>query len=189
MNENKPVPPMMEQKTVKFEIGKVLAIVITVVVIAGVASVFLTSNFYKGMIGAYETRTDAGALTDEQEELLAKDCSAFTLDELNEMLNDPNLTADESELVKICVDKQSQEQEEINPEMVPKEDLENTATVTPNEMVPKEDLENTATVTPNEIVPKEDLENTATVTSNEIVPKEDLENTAVSTTDESGAKL
>jgi len=41
----------MEQKTVKFEIGKVLAIVITVVVIAGLAGAFLTSDYYKGMIG------------------------------------------------------------------------------------------------------------------------------------------
>ncbi|MFC1599844.1 hypothetical protein ACFL3T_02335 [Patescibacteria group bacterium] len=53
MEENAPVPPNMEQKTVKFEIGKVLAVVIAVAVIAGVASVFLTSNYFQGNL--YDT--------------------------------------------------------------------------------------------------------------------------------------
>ena len=58
MNENKQVPPSMEQKVVKFEIGKILAIVIAVVVIAGVASVFLQSTYFKGDICG--TRTICG---------------------------------------------------------------------------------------------------------------------------------
>lgn len=44
----------MEQKVVKIEIGKVLAVIITVAVIALVAGVALQSNYFKGDIGAEE---------------------------------------------------------------------------------------------------------------------------------------
>lgn len=57
----------MEQKVVKFEIGKVLAIVITVAIVAGIASAFLSSDYYKGMIGIKTTSvtTDSKLISNE----------------------------------------------------------------------------------------------------------------------------
>ncbi|MFC1811056.1 DUF4215 domain-containing protein [Patescibacteria group bacterium] len=49
MDENKNIPQEAGQKVVKSQIGKILAIVVAVVVVAGVASVFLQSSYYKGL--------------------------------------------------------------------------------------------------------------------------------------------
>lgn len=39
----------MESKLVKFEIGKVLAVVLSIIVVAGVATALLSSGFFKGL--------------------------------------------------------------------------------------------------------------------------------------------
>jgi len=40
----------MESKIVKFEIGKLLAVVITVAVVAVAATFFISSNYFKGQV-------------------------------------------------------------------------------------------------------------------------------------------
>ncbi len=96
----------MKQKTVKFEIGKLLAIVITIVVIAGLASAYLSSDFYKGMLQGDEKM---GALTAEQEAALAEDCYFFTEDELNYILESKYITEEETLLVDKCLKEQQSE--------------------------------------------------------------------------------
>lgn len=105
MNET-PVNPEPNQKTVKFEIGKLLAIVITVVVIAGLASAYLSSGLYKGFLQGDEK---IGALTAEQEAALAEDCYFFTEDELNQVLESKYITEKETVLVNNCLEQQQSE--------------------------------------------------------------------------------
>ncbi len=105
MNENK-TDFENHQKTVKVEIGKLLAIVITVVVIAFVTSAYLSSDYYKGMLGGDE---QVGALTQEEEDLLAKDCSFFTAEELQSALENKYLTEAETVLINQCIEKEESE--------------------------------------------------------------------------------
>ena len=58
MDENTNVPQEVGQKVVKSQIGKIVAIVVAVVVVAGVAGYFLQSTYFKGDLCG--TRTICG---------------------------------------------------------------------------------------------------------------------------------
>lgn len=99
MTENKQVPQQMEQKIVKFEIGKLLAVVISIVVITGVAGLYLSSTYFKGSLGDAEQ----GALTPEQEVSLQGDCLSLSKTELEEKITSPYLTDEERILITSCL--------------------------------------------------------------------------------------
>ncbi len=163
MEENKkPVPPMMEQKLVKFEIGKLLALVITVVVVAGVAGIFLTSNYFKGDLGDAQN----GALSQDEEFALQQNCNTFTIPQIQERLSSSYVTAEEKSILHACMNELYEDRSTV-PQIVPKDD--DTVNTTVPQIVPRDD--DTVNTTVPQIVPKDD--DTVNTTVPAIVPKDD----------------
>jgi len=162
MEEQTPVPPQMEQKTVKFEIGKLLAVIITVLVVAGVASVFLTSTYFKGSLWGADDYGDGSR----------GDCSAFTEADLNAALNDPNLnlTEEERTFIEQCL---------LQINITSNVDEEDLATYEQTEITSSVDEEDIATYEENTINSSiDDTENTATYEENYTIQDPDPEDMA-----------
>ena len=160
----------METKMVKFEIGKVLAVVVTIVVVALVAGTMLKSAYFQGNTGL-----EIGLNRLEHAQLV--DCTELTLEQA-EAFFERELTREEYAIVQACVDKLSPIQFDLNKDLLE----ENTATVpTPIELDEKDIKEEATVPTPIELDEKDTKEEVTVPTPIELDEKDTKEEATVPT--------
>lgn len=111
--ENSKQTPQIEQKIVKFEIGKVLALVIGIVAIASLAGFYINSSYFQGNLSAEEiskicveepsNKLCSSILNEKEIQLLA--LCEYNEDELNKMLESRVLTDAQVASIKKCLEK------------------------------------------------------------------------------------